>query len=89
MDSNSVTHNEAKGQFEIALGNDKAVLQYRRTEHHITLLHTEVPQASRGRGLGNLLIRAALDFAHFNHLKVVPVCPFVKAYLDKHPEAAK
>ena len=33
MDSNSVTHNEAKGQFEIALGNDKAVLQYRRTDH--------------------------------------------------------
>jgi uncharacterized protein len=89
MDSNSVTHNEAKGQFEIALGSDKAVLQYRRTEYHITLLHTEVPQASRGRGLGNQLIRAALDFAHFNQLKVVPVCPFVKAYLAKHPDAAK
>ena len=89
MDSNPVTHNEAKGQFEIALGNDKAVLQYRRAEHHITLLHTEVPQASRDRGLGNLLIRAALDFAHFNQLKVVPVCPFVKAYLDKHPESEK
>jgi predicted GNAT family acetyltransferase len=34
------------------------------------------------------LIRAALDFAHFNQLKVVPVCPFVQAYLKKHPEAA-
>jgi uncharacterized protein len=88
MHSNSVTHNEAKGQFEIALGNEKAVLQYRRTDHSITLIHTEVPQASRGRGLGNQLIRAALDYAHFNQLKVVPVCPFVKVYLRKHPEAA-
>ena len=88
MDTNPVTHNEAKGQFEITLGNEKALLQYHRTEHHITLTHTEVPVASRGRGLGNQLIRAALDFAHFNQLKVVPVCPFVKAYLQKHPEAA-
>jgi predicted GNAT family acetyltransferase len=88
MDSNPVTHNEARGQFEIVLGDEKAVLQYRRTENSITLIHTEVPQASRGRGLGNQLIRAALDFAHFNQLKVVPVCPFVKAYLQKHPEAA-
>jgi uncharacterized protein len=88
MDSNPVTHNEARGQFEIALGDEKAVLQYRRTENSITLIHTEVPQASRGRGLGNQLIRAALDFAHFNQLKVVPVCPFVKAYLQKHPEAS-
>jgi predicted GNAT family acetyltransferase len=88
MDSNPVTHNEARGQFEITLGDEKAVLQYRRTENSITLIHTEVPQASRGRGLGNQLIRAALDFAHFNQLKVVPVCPFVKAYLQKHPEAS-
>jgi predicted GNAT family acetyltransferase len=88
MDSNPVTHNEARGQFEIVLGDQKAVLQYRRTENSITLIHTEVPQASRGRGLGNQLIRAALDFAQFNQLKVVPVCPFVKAYLQKHPEAA-
>jgi len=88
MDSNPVTHNEAKGQFEIALGNERALLQYRRTDRSITLIHTEVPQASRGRGLGNQLIRAALDYAHFNQLKVVPVCPFVKAYLKKHPEAA-
>jgi predicted GNAT family acetyltransferase len=89
MDSNSVTHNEAKGQFEIALGNEKALLQYRRTDHSITLIHTEVPQASRGRGLGEQLIRAALDYAHFNQLKIVPVCPFVAAYLKKHPEDAK
>ena len=88
MESNPVTHNEAKGQFEIALGNEKALLQYRRTDDHITLIHTEVPQASRGRGLGSQLIRAALDYAHFNQLKAIPVCPFVKAYLKKHPEAA-
>jgi uncharacterized protein len=88
MDSNPVTHNEAKGQFEIVLGQEKAMLQYHRTADHITLLHTEVPQSSRGRGLAKQLVRAALDYAHFNQLKVIAICPFVKAYLAKHPEAA-
>ncbi len=87
MDNTPVTHNEAKGQFEIALENGTAFLQYRRTNEHISLIHTEVPEALRGKGLGSQLVRAALDYAHFNQLKIIPVCPFVKAYLQKHPEA--
>jgi len=87
MDDTPVTHNEAKGQFEIEMENQTAFLQYRRTPDHISLVHTEVPEALRGRGLGNQLVHAALDYAHFNQNKVVPVCPFVKAYLKKHPEA--
>lgn len=88
MDKKPVTHNEAQGQFEIALGDEKAVLQYRRTQNSISLLHTEVPKDSRGHGLADQLVHAALDFAHFHQLKVVPICPFVKAYLQRHPEAA-
>ena len=88
MDKNPVTHNEAQGQFEIALGGEKAILQYRRTANTISLIHTEVPKASRGNGLGEQLVRGALDYAQFNQLKVVPVCPFVKAYLEKHPQPA-
>jgi uncharacterized protein len=87
MNSNPVTHNEAQGQFEIALGKETAILQYHRTQEHITLVHTEVPEGLRRRGLGSQLVRAALDYAHFNQLKVLPVCPFVKAYLRMHPEA--
>ncbi len=87
MDHTPVTHNEAKGQFEITQENNTAFLQYRRTHEHISLIHTEVPEALRGKGLGNQLVRAALDYAHFNQLKIVPVCPFVNTYLQKHPEA--
>jgi len=83
-----VKHNEAGGQFEIALENGTAFLQYQRTGETIRLMHTEVPEASRGRGLANQLVHAALDFAHFHQLKVIAVCPFVKLYLQKHPEAA-
>ncbi|HMC30853.1 MAG TPA: GNAT family N-acetyltransferase [Candidatus Angelobacter sp.] len=88
VDSNPVKHNLAEGQFEIVAEGKTAVLQYRRSGDSIRLLHTEVPESLRGRGLANQLARAALDYAHFNQLKVVPICPFIKLYLQKHPEAA-
>ncbi len=88
MEDTSVKHNLIQGQFEITVENQTALLQYRRSGESIRLIHTEVPEALRGRGLANQLVRAALDYAHFNRLKVVPICPFVKAYLKKHPEAA-
>jgi uncharacterized protein len=88
MQSNSVKHNEAEGQFEIALERGIAFLQYQRSGETMRLIHTEVPEGQRGRGLGSQLARAALDYAHFNQLKVVPQCPFVRLYLRKHPEAA-
>lgn len=88
MGGNPVTHNETRGQFEIDLENKRAVLQYERSADKMRLLHTEVPVAYRGRGLANQLVRAALDYAHFHQLKIVAICPFVKAYLQKHPEAA-
>jgi uncharacterized protein len=88
MDSNPVQHNIAEGQFEIKLENQTALLQYRRSGNNMRLIHTEVPEPLRGRGLANQLARAALDFAQFNQLKVIPVCPFIQSYLQKHPEAA-
>ncbi len=88
MATNAVTHNTEKGQFEIGEGAQKSILQYTRTPHTISLNHTEVPEALRQRGIGTQLIRAALAYAGFNQLKVVPVCPAVKRYLEKHPQAA-
>lgn len=86
--SNSVTHNEAKGQFELTLEGQTSLLQYVRNDNTITLVHTEVPEPLRGRGLSDQLIRAALDFARFNQLKVVPVCSAVQRYLQDHPDVA-
>jgi predicted GNAT family acetyltransferase len=85
---NPVQHNLADGRFEIAVEGRKAVLQYRRSGDTMRLIHTEVPEPLRGRGLANQLARAALDYAHFNQLKIVPICPFIKQYLEKHPETA-
>ena len=52
----------------------------------IILEHTEVAPALRGRGVAGALAKAALEYARDNELTVIPVCPFVIAYLGRHPE---
>ena len=54
----------------------------------LTILHTEVPKELEGRGIGSALVRGLLEIARAQGLKVQAVCPFVKAYLDRHPEYA-
>jgi predicted GNAT family acetyltransferase len=81
-----VTHNESARQFEMPVTGGLAVLQYQRTAGQIDLLHTSVPPEDEGNGHGTSLVRAAFDYARRNSLKVVPTCPFVKAYLDRHTE---
>jgi len=81
-----VTHNPAAGQFEARVNGHVAVLQYRRSLERIVFTHTEVPEAARGHGVADHLAHAGLEFARAEHLSVVPICPFVAAYLRRHPE---
>ena len=81
-----VQDNARDHRFEIHVGEHVAFLTYRRSGTSISLNHTEVPEALRGRGMGDRLARAALDHARENGLTVIPICPFVKAYIKKHPE---
>jgi uncharacterized protein len=73
-------------QFELPLDGSTAILQYAIRGDRILMYHTEVPPAFRGRGYGEMLARAALDFARERSLKVEPLCPFVRAFIEKHPE---
>jgi predicted GNAT family acetyltransferase len=50
--------------------------------------HTEVDPAYEGQGIGGRLARAALDQARADGLRVVPRCPFIHAWIDKHPDYA-
>ena len=59
--------------------------RYERRGNEIVLLHTEVPEVLEGRGVGSALARSALEDARARALTVVPVCPFVSAYIRKHP----
>jgi len=61
---------------------------YRRSPKRIVFTHTVVDDAFEGRGVGSTLVRAALDAAREEGLTVVPRCPFVRAYIEKHPDYA-
>jgi uncharacterized protein len=84
----AVVNNEPAHRFEARVDGHLAQLTYRRGEGRITYPHTEVPDALEGRGVGSALARTALDYARAAGLKVVPLCPFVRAYIDRHPEYA-
>ena len=83
--SGVVTDNREASQFELVLDGQTAVLTYERTATSLVLVHTEVPPSLRGRHLADALAKAAVDAAHAEGLQIVVVCPFVKAYLRKHP----
>ena len=59
---------------------------YHRRPGRIAFTHTEVDEALEGRGLGGALVGTALDDARREGLEVVPLCPFVAAYIERHPE---
>ena len=76
-------------RYELLLGGEVAgVLHYRRHGDKIELLHTEIEQSFSGRGLAGRLASAALEDARGRATPVVPTCPFVTGYLDRHPEFA-
>jgi uncharacterized protein len=49
-------------------------------------MHTEVPISQRGKGVGEQIVKFALEYARQNQLRVIPSCKFVQAYLKRHPE---
>ena len=59
---------------------------YRRRNGRMVLIHTEVDEALEGRGLGSRLVATALEDARREGLEVVPLCPFVASFIDRHPE---
>ncbi|MDF0486966.1 GNAT family N-acetyltransferase [Sphingomonas sp. H39-1-10] len=81
-----VTDNRSEHEFEIVVDGHRAVAAYQMEDDTIVFTHTIVPEAIEGRGVGSRLIRAALDSARDRKLKVIPQCPFVAAYIERHPE---
>jgi hypothetical protein len=84
--SGEVRNNGADSQYELEVDGQLALAAYQLRDGRITFTHTEVPDALEGRGIGSKLIKAALDDARAQGLKVVPACPFVKHYMDKNSE---
>jgi predicted GNAT family acetyltransferase len=82
----NVTNNEAAQRYEIRVDGQLARLEYRRLTDRLLFTHTEVPTQLQGRGIGGLMVRAALDDARAHGQQVVPLCSFVRWYIRQHPE---
>lgn len=81
-----VRDNTALSRFELDADRVTAFLNYHLAGDVMTLMHTETPVQARGRGIASQLVAGALEAARARRLKVVPRCPFVIAYLARHPE---
>ncbi len=91
-ESNSaqVVDNQAAGRFELHAGGELAELVYRKNGNRLVLVHTEVPEDLGGRGIGGQLVQAAVANAVASGMTVVPLCPYARSWLQRHPdEAAK
>jgi predicted GNAT family acetyltransferase len=77
----------AAGRLEILIDGRRAgYAAYRRHPEAIAYTHTEIEPEFEGRGLGGKLVRAALDRARAEGVAVLPYCPFVREYVERHPD---
>jgi predicted GNAT family acetyltransferase len=86
--TDTVRNNIAEHRYELTVEGHLAATYYQIANGVITFIHTEVPDALAGRGVGSKLVKGALDQVRSQGLKVVAQCPFVKAYIEKHAEYA-
>ena len=81
-----IIDNKQANRFEARVENELAVLEYHSSSNVMILNHTEVPQHLEGQGVGSFLIKHVLDEARANQNSIVPMCPFVAAYIRRHQE---
>jgi predicted GNAT family acetyltransferase len=78
---------EASQRYEARVEGDLAgFIDYKAKQDRIALIHTEVLPAHQGRGIAEQLVRFALDDARRRGLRVIATCPYVRAYVERHPE---
>ena len=82
-----LTDVEAAQRYEASIDGDLAgVIEYVVKHGRLALVHTEVLPAYEGRGVASELIRFAIEDARRRGLLVIPTCPFVRDYVERHPE---
>ncbi|HVY97426.1 MAG TPA: GNAT family N-acetyltransferase [Solirubrobacterales bacterium] len=83
----AVADNPEQDRYEVRAGGELAgFTQYKLAPGRISFIHTEVDDRFEGQGLGSRLVAFALDDARARGLDVLPFCPFVRAYIQRHPD---
>lgn len=78
--------NETEKRFEMQVDGYTAIVEYQENGAVITLLHTETPPELEGKGVATAIIEKTLANIEKNHLRLIPLCPFVVIYIKRHPE---
>ena len=87
MTERVVRDNEAGQRFEIWVDGELAGFsRYQPQGPGYALTHTEIDDRFEGQGLGSALVRSVLDTLREAGAKVLPYCPFVRGYVERHPE---
>jgi predicted GNAT family acetyltransferase len=83
----AVRHEPDAHRFAADVAGGTAELAYMYPNPNlIVFVHTEVPEEAEGGGVGSALAKAGLDWARGEGARVLPLCPFVAAYVHRHPE---
>jgi predicted GNAT family acetyltransferase len=83
----TVRDNPAASRFEAVVDGQLAFLQYERQPNAIVIVHTEVPESLRERGIASRLVSAALEALRAEGMPLIVRCPFVRDYLRTHPNS--
>ena len=82
-----IVHLDEKDQrFEVPLDDEVAYIDYRWYDGRLMLLYVYVPVPYRGKGISNVLIRHALEYAKSKGVKINIYCPYIAKYVRTHPE---
>lgn len=82
-----VRHNIEQQRFEVIIDNLISEVDYYIDDDGcMRVTHTEVPPELEGKGIAAAMTKALLEYAKENSITVIPVCPYTKAYIEKHPE---
>jgi uncharacterized protein len=81
-----VQHNAAESRFEATVDGHLSVADYEIRGEQMIFTHTFVPPELRGRGIAEKLVRAALEHARSERLRVVPACSYVGVFIERHAE---
>jgi predicted GNAT family acetyltransferase len=81
-----VIHNEAEDRFETWIDGRLSKLDYMLDENTIVMTHVGVNPDHRGQGVAGKLTQVALEYARKNSLRVIPMCPYIAAFIRRNPK---
>jgi predicted GNAT family acetyltransferase len=83
----NIVNNKKQFRFEVLLPDGEYLtMEYRWLKGSMVLMHTVVPAAARGTGMGSAFVQQVLEHARSHNLKIIVYCPFVAKYMTEHPE---